>query len=420
MSLDIKLKNNRITLIILFVFSSVFFTGPVRSMIPEKIFGDYITSFGFFLYLITLLTLPVSPLLFLKKRSYLNIYIYVSCFLFVIIQLTIDLFNGDNMSSYPYLITIICPIYIANLINVIIIKKESYLFMKGIVTFFILYLLVNIIYYALFLAPKLNISSGLSYPRMGGTLAPTVLLGYIIMFLFPVFIYIFEKEILRGNYKYWISIFLIIIASFLTGSRGSLWFVLLTLSIFLIKNIKRPKFIIILSIIILLLLSYIFKADINYERFTNTDDHSRTSSWSAGITYWNNSDVQEKVFGYGLGTIYPYQSWIKQGSVSWDNSFFLGDKISVIHPHNSYIWILVEGGIIGLLFLIIPFILSFKSLISIKNNTLMSFYLILTLIFLLLSGSLGSGLMHTPSFSILWWVVLLSIKDITKRGNNCE
>lgn len=403
------------TLVIMILFSSVVFVEPVRKIFKPTIGMSYVTSFGTFLLILSLVLLFFTPVHLLKSKKRALGY-FLPIFLFSVLTISHNLyFKTDFVTGYS--VTVLTPLFVAFFLILMIDKNEVNEVLFKITKLFSIYLIINIIYWALFLRTKLDPSSGLSFARMGGTLAPTVLLGYTILLIFPL-IFVFFKN----SYKKFMIpvIILFVVAAFLTGSRGALWFILLELIIFLLLTKYKNKTLTIFSIILLAFvgLSLLLNKGIGFDRFFMLEHSSRTESWATGLYYWTNLDFIKQLLGTGFGTVYPYQEWVSNGSNVWYNYFYLNGRFSIVHPHNSYVWVLAELGVIGLLLFIQPIIRA--GILIIRKCLTIGFsvddlpFLLVFLNFILVN-MLSSALIHTPSVALLWWFLLFLLIEKYKN-----
>lgn len=392
------------------IFSSAIITGLIRDLLTINLENSIIPPYTIVLSFLLIFIIPLYPIYLVNNKEFSGITIrsLLSVILFIFFTLIRAISIGFE-KVLPFLFILIPPIVVALFLQLLIKNKILFKTLTIFLKFFSFYLIINIIVWAAFLVPKLGTVSGLSFPRMGGTLAPTVLLGYTISMLFPLILRLYGRKSLSKKTVFLILLYLF--ASFFTGSRGSLWLILLTLGLWIIKKGDNIKFILVIIPILIISIMFII-SNFEVERFLMFGDSSRTESWRVGIDYWQSSSLFNKFFGSGLGNIYPHQEWLLNGSQTWNNTFILGNQYSIVHPHNAFVWILVEAGLIGLILffwplweIIVLIIISLLNEMEIKNNE----EILLTITIFLLATILSSGIIHTPNVAVIWWFILFTV-----------
>ncbi|WP_179997131.1 O-antigen ligase family protein [Acinetobacter sp. YH16050] len=233
-----------------------------------------------------------------------------------------------------------------------------------------------------------------SYSYLGNV--KTFIAGYyfktdiaLAILIFMIFIFSYEE---RKNIKFFIfliSLYLI----FITNSRISLpiAFFLLILSFFdinkLYKNISQTFILLILmSAVPILVFTYVDFSKFGLIGFDFSDPFSDSSTqgrnhiWEAIINFYNNQDFFNKIFGAGLAS-----DILASKNYSYVNDF------DAKRAHNSYLWMLVCIGWLGL-FIFFGFLWSVfneikrKMIININSDY---FYIFtsLTIVFLFMSLS---------------------------------
>ena len=181
-------------------------------------------------------------------------------------------------------------------------------------------------------------------------------------------------------------------ATFLTGSRAGFVGVGLIVIVFiflpsqgekfdLIGGIKKLAFIAV-TIILVYLIVQRFMPSASLDRILDFEKYSegsgRIEKWQGVINYY----VQRPVFGYGWGGL-------DFSSVGYSDS-----------AHNTYLTLLCEGGIVGLVIFMVPIIRLFRSAYRSKN--------VLTFIFLI-CGLFPSFLIDAINKKFLWNAIALAI-----------
>jgi O-antigen ligase len=218
----------------------------------------------------------------------------------------------------------------------------------------------------------------------------------------PIQIYI----LFNSESKIWkriglISIILNIVATILLLSRLSVLVMVVTLSslIFFYKLNKYNLFKKIAFILITLIsvLWIYHNSDINISRIFMglTDQSAKLRIDSAKLAL----DIfyEYPIFGSGMGRYFT--------RLYSDSMIFFNGKTGLVDPHNMYLLILSELGLIGFIFFLILTLLVFKLLSKIKekNLKLTSYFIFIVL---LLNSFGGSHLFFNVSLSVVFWYYL--------------
>ena len=136
----------------------------------------------------------------------------------------------------------------------------------------------------------------------------------------------------------------------LSGSRGSLMAIILATFIYLfLYSKKQHKFTKVFEIflIVIAILTFIipFVPETTTERFSiegmlSDGGAGRTSIWKTAIEYFENSEIDKKLLGNGIGT-FRYNAG---NQVLFEK---IGSINNNVYSHNIFFTILIEGGIIG-------------------------------------------------------------------------
>ncbi|WP_275373065.1 O-antigen ligase family protein [Clostridium tertium] len=309
-----------------------------------------------YVYAILILIIPIN-LLFLCKRKDIN-----------------------NLNFFLKLFTAICLIYSLGYIF----ATSNYDFLSK--------LMGNTIYSRSFISSdqhraKLMIGSAITVAN------------YFTMSL-PILFYVyFRRYSIRWNAISLISIIFNLIASALTLSRlGFFSSILIAMSCIFFQIESKNKFAKRFLIIILAILGFsiiMIRYDIGrlFMGFHDTSVLSRLSSIYLGIYIFQKNPL----FGSGMGSHFT--------RLYTDNSLKIDDLYGLIDPHNVYVLILSEIGLIGLIIIILFILCLFYRLSQIPDKMFRkTSYLIVFAA--AISGIGGSHLVNEISYSIVFWIYM--------------
>jgi hypothetical protein len=404
------------------LMSPALFLSPIRSfLLIEK--GEFrIQPFATFLLFIVLILLPfyLGQLGRTTKETRFSLYSFavvgiISCFNLIV--------TANNLSTLGYLISCLAPFVAAVLITQLINREVFEASLKMFALAFVVYLLVNFFVWLIILNTRLPNSPGLSYARMGGTFSEPVTLGYLIATLCPIILFYIStiKNTAVRAIGIPITILVLFSSTIATGTRGGI-FILVPYVIGWIFSKKRYGLLITTGILIVLF-NPIQRYGITVDRFLDLQDEGRTTTRAAGLEYWAGSELTKKVFGYGFGNVYPYNHWLQQNELS-NNVFFLGSDYSIIQPHNTFIWLLIEGGLLCLMASLALFIvdlnLTIRNIVS-KNQSINSekaTAIFFFLLFTILVNNLDSILVIYPNLSFITWYILVGMLQFRHKFFN--
>jgi len=421
---SVNLKEHSICLyLICFIYLySLFALDRIKDILSFKVDGIPTTNE---IWLVLLIVLVIID----KKKIYrYDLYLGI-CLLMYMIDVFIGGFNTDSISQYFLAILLF-------VIPILLYFSFSNLSSSDVILFFKIAVLVCLIYaiFAIILVRKyvffiqlIGLEGGqyIYYsqyrPRM--MLGSSITVSYYFNLTLPLCFYMFyySKE------KVWrviafFSIVTNILATFLLLSRiASLCMIIITLygilySIIFRKNSYRKG--IVLFMLLIFVSVYAFQ---NY-------DLSRLISTEL---YKSGASIQERLRAVNLGLyIFSKQPILGSGMGSFFKRAYIDRYITVdginalIDPHNMYILILSETGLIGFIVLFLFFLILFKRISYIKERLLRHTAYLIFFAFLL-DAIGGSHLFNEISYSNIFWIYMglfrvISVKDKTCKTNECE
>ena len=219
-------------------------------------------------------------------------------------------------------------------------EKEYKMFEKAIYASFFLVVLLSIINYRSALDGRLTIT-------IGSTMDPNdFACGMSIIISLCLYRIKLEKDI-RFNYLVLVLTLGVII---LSGSRGALMMVLVMGLVWLLMTNRSKRIKTIITLITIIVLAILFIADnlptflsdrFQISNVISSGGTGRIQIWSAALDKHISSDVIRKIVGYGHGGFREAVHFIAPG------------HSELYESHNMFINALIEGGIIGLLLLVV-------------------------------------------------------------------
>ncbi len=384
----------------------------VRSLLTF-FFDDFhfIPSIIIILIIIMVTLLPLLIMRPAKKssRAVKSYFIRIFCtrLIFDSLVLIRIIFSTQPISILSQYIWNAVPFYFALFIVYVIhrLNLDISRFHINAIFIFTFYLIVNIIiniviYQFSFGITEFGESSRLISPGGG-----PVIFGYTIAIMFALLL--FYKNKITG-FKFLVICFIMVIASFFTGSRGSMWPITLLLTIYLIEDKRKMG----IAVLFLLAVSALYINPVeflksNIPRFFNLLDDGRILTLLNSIEIYSRQPLFRILFGTGLGVFFPYQKWYLYRTPGIN--YFLYDGMTMlVQPHNSYIYLLLETGIIGVILFFYPAykaIMLFPRLKYTKNIK----YAFFTIVLITLLNLFDSVFITAPGSATLWWLILLSL-----------
>ena len=325
----------------------------------------------------------------------------------IIVDILLILLNLYKDISQQYFwiqfLWIALPMYFS-LLYVLLIDKLELNYRKIIyygIVFFVLYvvvnLLINVFIYDFDFTEDRLISTG------GGP----VIYGYTIVLVLSLLL-IFEDLFSRKQFT--IIVILLFIGSIFTGSRASI-IPFVVIIIFYLLYSRRYSLVFKSFLIGILAISIIMPNNLLVllvPRITNLYDGSRFDTLLNSIKVFNQSNVEELLTGYGLSGFFPYQEWLNSSNRGAEfinyNTFNFNGYSFLVQPHNSFVYMLMETGLIG--FLLLVGFISYYLIYFISKKDYMRTLFVFTFAFL---NMFDSVIFVAPDSASLWWTMLFIV-----------
>lgn len=248
------------------------------------------------------------------------------------------------------------------------------------------------------------------YSTGGGqlSLAYTSTIFAYFLFMYRTFFSRKEQIILYSLYT--------MIALF-TASRIAFWLIVALLPVYLLSNKSIiGKLSIPIFLVLLLLLNPIEWIAKLAPRLLNIGESGRFETWSNAIDVFSQGDIIQILFGRGIGNFFPYQYWMQHHSISDFysanyNYFYYENKALLVQPHNVTIYVLLEGGMVGLFVAALYWVRCGYTAFKAHD-----FELIMFLFAVLALNQYDSLLIVQPGTAGLWWILVFIAMSKLKQG----
>lgn len=240
-------------------------------------------------------------------------------------------------------------------------------------------------------------------PRGGGG----VIFGYTIAIFFALTINM--NEYIKRN-TYYAILIIFTIGAIATQSRGAMWPIAVLWVVNFIKRQFDIKELITIVIAIFLLLSIDWIEILNtyLPRFLIGSDSSRNNNLLNLMNIFSLNSPGLILWGYGIGKFFPYQAWLMRMMGTdhvFTNLITINGNAVLVQPHNTFFYILMEGGLICLILFMVEFIIIIKNFYKHNKLSLKSAIFFLMVI---LANNLDSIFFVEPGVAgVIWLVILL-------------
>lgn len=368
-------------------------------------------------YLILFLFKPKQEPLLKNKNS--NLLFWILLYMYIMI-ITIGGFNSVSIEQYLYAsLMFIMPIFLFFYLSYC--SKNEMLFLLKIIVFTsliysILAILLSTNLYSIlsFLGnPAADQYKGYTQYRAPMMLGSSITVSYYFNLSLPISYYMFFKikdkkwKLISG-----LSIVMNLIATFVFLSRtATLCAILITVFSLLFMNNRKRKIGVKISTVLILIIGGIYTlSNFDLSRLALGFDTSESSislrllSAQLGLYIFSKFPF----LGSGMGRFYE--------RIYTDSILYIDGFSGLIDPHNMYVLILSEMGIIGLLVTILLFLFIFIRLLQIKDKDLrLTSYLVL--LSFLIGAMGGSHLFISLNFAVVFWIYIGLLCNIRKIEN---
>lgn len=417
-------KSSFLSTSIMYIISIIFIYvlfGPsrIKRILSFSIEGSSTTNE---IWIIPLLCLIMILLISIDKKNLIfnkyNLPFIVCVYLYIIIIL-IGGFNINSFSQYIYAaLLFITPIFLFFPI-VYLEYKEIEKLIKFFVISCLIYSILAIILstnYAYFMNLVGNVIDDRYYSqyRASMMLGSSITVSYFFNLTLPLCFYLFYSNTdIKWRFISGVTIFVTIIATFVLLSRTAVLCTLIIIiySLFFMKKRKKKSlvrkigiFVLIITAILYTFKNYDLTRIINGMNFSGESVEARLKSSNLGIYIF----TQFPLTGSGMGAFFKRV---------YDNKYLTVDGLSgLIDPHNMYVLILSELGLIGIFVTIIFFVTLVKKFSNIKDS-LLKHTAYITVIAFLFDSLGGSQLVNEISFASIFWIYMGIFSSISFRKN---
>jgi len=211
-----------------------------------------------------------------------------------------------------------------------------------------------------------------------------------------------------------VIIFVFFIAALMSGTRGGIWPLLLLICVFAIT--KRTGRLNVLALVclfsVIFLLNPLSLVLEKFPRVANFAESGRLTSLVDCLRAFGKQPLYEQIFGTGFGKIFPYQKWLINIDIRGSyferyNLFYFNGQYLLAQPHNTYMYFLLETGIVGLLLYIILLKKVYSLLIKSNRDAFQAISARILIYTFVLLGMVESTVIIQPGTAGLWWIILL-------------
>lgn len=292
--------------------------------------------------------------------------------------------------------------------------------LKYMIQYFTTYLFVVLAYYVVFKRLFIDSSVRMS-PRGGGA----VIFGYTIAVVFALCIYLKESF---SSKVYYALLILLSIGALGTATRGAVWPIAGCWVINLLFSKSSYKKTIAIAALVplsVILFSAVLNSSVEFigwQRLFNPYSFRRMSTSSSIFSFFSELPLYSKLFGLGLGNFFPYQHWFLSIDDVEQNMFEYNGRTFMVQPHNSFLYTLVETGVLGIAFFAVFFILVvfciMKNGKEKRDHALLKKLIVVGVV--LVVNCLDSVFYVQPGVAFVYWLILLLLVEEKIQRNMIE
>lgn len=254
--------------------------------------------------------------------------------------------------------------------------------------------------------------------RMRATGGGAVIFGYTIVVMFALLITVRERV---KPLLFYIILVVYTLTAVATGTRASIWpTIFLWFCVFFFDRWSAKKLVLLLAMVpalmVLMLIDIpglISGGSANIARLVSFEDLSRINTASNSMRVFCRFPVLEMLFGKGLGNLFPYQYWSLLVQARIYNTFTYDGFQLLVQPHNSYIYMLLENGLVGLILMITIFVKIVKIIrLSNTNKYKQRILVVLAIVFV---NFFDSIFFVQPGVAGNFWLILFALYDMAQE-----
>lgn len=343
----------------------------------------------------------------IHSKMLLDVYILIVILLFSISK------NNSILISLNQWIVFVLPF-----MHAIVVSKYIYarglnayrLAKQGLSIFIIILIVITGANYVVYGFEITDTSSRIISPGGG-----PVLLGYTIAIFLSVLLYLRPYSLIEEYVYVAVCLFVTLV----TGTRGGIWPTMIIIMILITTN-RSGNFTSFGAYGPIILIGLVGITAILFPRILDLKESDRLESIVHGIYIFNNQTLPHQLFGTGFGNFFPYQHWLNnpalRGTVYFDYNRFLYNGLYVLaQPHNTYVYLLIETGVIGIVLYLRFLITILKAMRSkIIRRPL---YAKIPLILFAVLGFVESTIIIHPGLSALWFQLILLPLHFQQKNN---
>lgn len=260
----------------------------------------------------------------------------------------------------------------------------------------------------LFICTIINISKyGFSISSQSRLISPgggAVILGYTISLIIA---FVYSSGFIQDKKLQILVGIICAVSSLFTGSRGGIWPTLIILVLIIVSQKRKINPFVVMIMFFLALIIDPIEAIANiFPRFLKATSTNRIMTQTSGWIIFKAEKLWNKLFGFGIGNVFPYQIWKinRRDSRFIASLFFFKGEYMLVEPHNTYIYLLLECGLMGLIMFFSTMFTMVKESFKKKSETIFPF---LTVFVFILLGIVEGTIFFQPGSAGLWWLVVM-------------
>lgn len=153
-----------------------------------------------------------------------------------------------------------------------------------------------------------------------------------------------------------------------------------------------------------------------FPRLLLFSNESRLATVVDNLGVFTTQPFLEQLLGSGIGMFYPYQLWLSNSSLACFhnyNHFFYNGVSLLVQPHNIFVYVLMESGVLGLALFTFTIIKAISGKKTTKGKTTLVYKMFVITSFFLLF--VEATFFVEPGSASLWWFILMLVGSCEEK-----